>query len=696
MAADPGRLSTVRPSTHCSFIIKLPEVAEAMRCRWLARIKALRSRLRGVEAVRVHIIGETVNQRKGKGKGKGKGGRRPVPMKLKVLALPTCAGFVNPGGSEGRAGAVFIEIYVWDADWADVAMQTICQIIAPCAVSAVWASIRPHAAVWVSSDREWRHAGQPIEQILVADPCDVYGRRQKCLLQLSETCLPSGPDQVQEFHGVFVKLQTAITLHHYFATAMIPHFAMLVLRDKINWPSDLQVQKWRCWSGTHIRCVLSGQRATLDMFLNAISDLPFLCAPVALSANRDLLHRCVHNPEVASLSSVYRRLAPHMKLGLFLSIGLSFRSLELGTWRMIQDWDTLSTSQFSLSTLPPDEHALPAEASWESLGLDLIVLVTCQVVSPVGHLPVEGVYIIGPRVGVVMLKALIADEPQQANQPQQQSPQTEAAASCEPLQLLQASLLPNPSRYLEYGLTELNDDDPMYGFATKLMLTTAAEHRKTLRCLDFAPAPRFRILKVERLLNARLLSKYRSACEDMEGLYHVAGCEPVAIFDHLKVHPAAITSCGVDLNELFAFHGASHRAISDICRGGFDAQRGGEVVGKMFGVASYFAINSSKSDIYTDDQMGGDRLSRSAERKMIIARLVLGRSFKTTEPCPDKHRPPDGFNSVWAERRDAGGCVDHREIMIYKDQQALPVFVVTYRHACEEASLCAECLKRPV
>ena len=41
----------------------------------------------------------------------------------------------------------------------------------------------------------------------------------------------------------------------------------------------------------------------------------------------------------------------------------------------------------------------------------------------------------------------------------------------------------------------------------------------------------------------------------------------------------------------------------------------------MFGLATYFAPNASKSDIYTDFAA---RTPRRAERKLIVARLALG------------------------------------------------------------------------
>merc|ERR1712129_223168 len=176
-------------------------------------------------------------------------------------------------------------------------------------------------------------------------------------------------------------------------------------------------------------------------------------------------------------------------------------------------------------------------------------------------------------------------------------------------QWLQASVLPRFSRYTEYGTTDLAADDALYMFAERFVLKSLASHRISSGSSEFAPAPQLAVIGVAKVVNARLLRKYLGALEDLEGLRREPGCQPIPHFGRQKVHPA---SCGAtDLNEHFAFHGAQESVIEHICRGGFDPQRGGEGAGRLFGVATYFAANASKSDIYTDDLAANIRRPRA-------------------------------------------------------------------------------------
>ena len=57
-------------------------------------------------------------------------------------------------------------------------------------------------------------------------------------------------------------------------------------------------------------------------------------------------------------------------------------------------------------------------------------------------------------------------------------------------------------------------------------------------------------------------------------------------------------------------------------KAGFDPRRGGEGAGRLFGLATYFGANASKSDIYSESFTA--RMSRRADRKLLISRLALG------------------------------------------------------------------------
>merc|ERR1712185_109489 len=107
----------------------------------------------------------------------------------------------------------------------------------------------------------------------------------------------------------------------------------------------------------------------------------------------------------------------------------------------------------------------------------------------------------------------------------------------------------------------------------------------------------------------------------------------------------------------------------------------------MFGYATYMTPVSSKADIYTEDLK--KRLPRTAQLQMIIARAALGVPFRAQSAMQNATRPPDGpdgrpLDSVIAM---GGSCVDHTEIMLYSQSQALPLCVVSYSH--DASCVCA-------
>merc|ERR1712232_493551 len=122
-----------------------------------------------------------------------------------------------------------------------------------------------------------------------------------------------------------------------------------------------------------------------------------------------------------------------------------------------------------------------------------------------------------------------------------------------------------------------------------------------------------------------------------------------------------------------------------------DPRRAGESAGKLFGFATYLAPHASKADIYTDI---GNRTRRFSPRQIIITRALLGRSYRTLAPMSKAMRPPDHrggwvYDSVWADSRFNGGCVDSVEVMLYEKSQACPIAVVSYIHV--DSCACAEC-----
>ncbi|CAK0884584.1 unnamed protein product [Prorocentrum cordatum] len=226
-----------------------------------------------------------------------------------------------------------------------------------------------------------------------------------------------------------------------------------------------------------------------------------------------------------------------------------------------------------------------------------------------------------------------------------------------------------------------------------MVVSTVARHRESYRSSVYGDPPQLDIIRVRSVANTRLQKQYVAKLENLEGKRRHGMCSPIAALSHLKV---PVSRYDYDLNEHFLFHGAVPSTLEKICKGGFNPQRGGEATGKLFGTAAYFAANSSKADDYTEER--ANQLAKNATRTLIVSRVALGESFRTLRPMEQATKPPDNddgvdFDSVWADTLTNGGCVDHLEVMIYSEAQALPVALVDYRHAA--SCNCAFCRKRP-
>ncbi|CAK0852448.1 unnamed protein product [Prorocentrum cordatum] len=226
-----------------------------------------------------------------------------------------------------------------------------------------------------------------------------------------------------------------------------------------------------------------------------------------------------------------------------------------------------------------------------------------------------------------------------------------------------------------------------------IVVSTVARHRAAYRSAVYCDPPQLDVIQVRSVVNPRLQKLYLAKLENIEDKRRQGTCTPIAALSHLKV---PVNMHDFDVNEHFLFHGAVPSTLEQICKGGFNPQRGGEATGKLFGVAAYFAANSSKSDDYTEER--ANPLAKHATRTLVVARVALGESFRTASPMQGATRPPDSndgvdFDSVWADQSSNGGCVDHVEAMIYSEAQALPVALVDYRHTV--GCTCAFCRRRP-
>ena len=174
------------------------------------------------------------------------------------------------------------------------------------------------------------------------------------------------------------------------------------------------------------------------------------------------------------------------------------------------------------------------------------------------------------------------------------------------------------------------------------------------------------MVRIERILTQRLQLKYLAELADIAGAINRQPSDRLVGIDALRVQ-----SCdGVDANEFLLYHGAPSEIIQQLQLSGLDSRRGGENFGKLFGVGTYLATNSSKSDIYTKPNAAG-------ERCVLVVRTVLGEPHKTKVPMKTAQLPPDRpdgrgpLNSVVALTEAEGGCVEHPEFIVYKEAQTL-------------------------
>lgn len=222
----------------------------------------------------------------------------------------------------------------------------------------------------------------------------------------------------------------------------------------------------------------------------------------------------------------------------------------------------------------------------------------------------------------------------------------------------------------------LDKNTPRYDFLARLLVESVARHRSSLHSYEWCDAPCLEVVEIVHVSSTRALQAYKLHRQHML-CERPQGCTPVA-----NVGTPRVMCPGACLNEYLLFHGAPHNSIETIAQSGFDPQRGGEAVGCMFGIGTYFADLSSKADFYAKPDAAGTR-------SIIIARVLLGNSYATKEKMPKQHRAPDEHHSVQAIARSEGGCVDHQEYIVYKEQQALPLYVLRYRHA--QTCACALC-----
>ena len=271
-----------------------------------------------------------------------------------------------------------------------------------------------------------------------------------------------------------------------------------------------------------------------------------------------------------------------------------------------------------------------------------------------------------------------------------------AAAAKEATLSLGRSMVSPLQKYHRYSTStveELPADHPIFQLLVDQFQRTADTHvRGGFAERDAVGAgplqgdrPQFAVTKINRIHNPRLQNKYIAEVEDIAGLCNRQIADRLPEVDALRVESLH----GLKLNEFLFFRGDKADLTPHLQLQGFDPRLAGTGTGKMFGLGTYLACKSSKSDIYTVPNAAG-------ERCMLVVRTCLGEPHKATRgdedmtvPPPRTSGNPGRLNSLVGLTQAAGGRLQHPEYIIYKDTQALPEFAIWYRHAAECA--CTHC-----
>jgi hypothetical protein len=241
------------------------------------------------------------------------------------------------------------------------------------------------------------------------------------------------------------------------------------------------------------------------------------------------------------------------------------------------------------------------------------------------------------------------------------------------------SPLPRLSTYSAFSTKPLAAEDPAREVLAHGLQRTATRHARTVR--DFpmrqaaglghlqGRAPRYDVVRVERILNPRLQDKYLAEVQDIAGLCGKTVRDALHDVDAQRV----VSLEGLQLNEFMLYHGAPSDLIARLQKQGLDPRLAGTHFGKMFGAATYMATNSSKSDIYT--KPGEDGL-----RCILVVRACLGEPHRAKTADQKLSVPPERpagtagrLNSVVGLTKREGGALEHREYMVSCRGIALPV-----------------------
>jgi len=233
-------------------------------------------------------------------------------------------------------------------------------------------------------------------------------------------------------------------------------------------------------------------------------------------------------------------------------------------------------------------------------------------------------------------------------------------------------------------------DRTEFSFVEWLFTRSLVRHRQARDPSLWCPVPRVKVLQVEKVENRTFLRRYIQRREEL--LEERAGhsCEALRdiktwIGKSMTVRRSIEEVCrcsdsGVNLNEVLLFHGSTHGKINGILNSGFDPRYAGLGTGAMFGQGSYFAHNASKCFRYAGDDGFRTSSQTGLRQCVLLVRAVLGNPHYQEHMCPDRRMPPANTHSVVALTKAEGGCVDHREYVLYEKASILPLYLIEFEH----------------
>lgn len=729
-----------------AFAIQVPpELTADQMNAFIRQAKALRKTCLGIESVVVHIEHETRRQKlkcKGKGyHGPHKGSGKSQFFRYYSDRLPTRAKFeypVQPWPWTHRP--VYIEISAWSADWAAHAMNLLVQYLCHDygqSLKVVYALVQPEAVAWIldSKDRSWFYEDGALDYTAMHYSEHHDNKNGQALLTYTWRSGTTHAKAIYDFQEAAQFLERELRS---VVRSCLPiredaiwllnrwgHQCSSIaeqLRDEHDvlmqlWWVKLQNGAWwdMCW-WDDFRIHLVGQQREVELVRKKLMGMWLKWPPLPNErlepADIDINYVMLESddPPPYRVGNLPRCKEPWLEgtavLQMALQLEMEFFVVVRKNPRSCRDRNAVR----AIFRTTEEVRADPVVASLEfwRQNIEALEEERYQPSEPFG---VNGSFNF-EAVSIIELTPNGAGVPHSvrcywAGRPSilrtlrtALSKELDISRKVDvDMERIQASLLPRSvSTVRDFSVHDVPRSHPKFRFVENLVEQTVASHREEIRSPVFCPAPVLSVVSVQEIVNSKLVNRYIAALDDIQQKRQPEGCRSIPQLANLKLSSMARCAGEADLNEHFAFHGCTTEVRkTQIFMEGFDPQRGGEGAGRLFGVASYFAANISKADIYTDElgALPSSRAPRNSPRQVILARLCLGKSFRTLTPHRDWHRAPDGYDSVWADCLSEGGCVDHREMMVYKEQQALPLFLVTYVHECPQECLCAECRKRP-